>query len=341
MPNSHFDVKLISRSQGQSAVASAAYRAGQILRDERLAKSFDYTNKGDVRFTEIMLPAQAPTWATDRERLWNEVEASEKRVNSQLARSVTAALPRELDLPEQIAIVRRFVAENFTSQGMIADVAIHEITASDGLPNPHVHIMLTLRNVDRSGFTTKNRSWNDQSLVTAWRKSWETITNEALEAAGVEDRVSLESYKAQGIDREPEFHLGYEAAAMEAEGIQTEPGDRLREIRHRNDVRDVVGDVLSEAESWQQATRPAAFDTVEETALAPAARHEQTLLAWFGETTRSTIAAANEVVIRVNQWWERTVEATREIYDRVAASWVERSGPEYPPGMEPQRGPER
>jgi len=94
---------------------------------------------------EIILPENAPPEFTDRENLWNSVEASKTRKNSQLAREIIVALPRELDLEEQIEVMREYVRENFVNKGMIADFAIHD----KGDDNPHAHIMLTTRHVTR------------------------------------------------------------------------------------------------------------------------------------------------------------------------------------------------
>lgn len=253
MPNPYFDVSVISRSGGRSAVAtaaydsgsklssavaSAAYRSGEMLHDEHARKTFDYRRKENIVHVEIMTPDDVPRWAADRQRLWNEVEASEKRKDAQLARSVIAALPRELSHDENIALVRDYVREQFVARGMIADIAIHDKDASDGGRNPHVHIMLTLRSVSAEGFGKKNRDWNAQHLVGHWRSTWEAANNRCLEAAGCAERVSLQSYEAQGIDRVPQQHLGYEAAALEKHGVETRIGDRNRDVRQGNALRE-------------------------------------------------------------------------------------------------------
>ena len=101
----------------------------------------DYTRKGGIVHAEIMLPAHAPPEFADRSILWNSVEQIEKARDSQLAREIEAALPRELSGEEQLALVRAYVKDNFVDKGMCADFAIHD----KGTGNPHVHIMLTLR----------------------------------------------------------------------------------------------------------------------------------------------------------------------------------------------------
>lgn len=274
MPNEYFDARVISRGKsgkggqrggrssanaaayrsgtvvsvmaaasmmmGHSVVASAAYRSGETLYDQHAQKTFDYRAKEDVIHTEIMKPDHAPVWASDRSFLWSQVEITEKRKDAQLARDIIAALPRELNYEQQIALLREFVQAQFVDKGMIADIAIHDKWASDGGRQPHAHIMLTLREVTKEGFGKKNRAWNDRSLVTVWRNSWESMTNRHLEAAGRSERLSLESYAARGIDKVPGEHLGPEAWNMEKKGRETVKGDKNREIEHGNEVNELV-----------------------------------------------------------------------------------------------------
>lgn len=142
----HCSIKIISRAGGRSAVASAAYRAGEKLHNDETGLTHDFTNKGGVIMNEIMLPDNAPERFRDRETLWNEVQKVEKRSDAQFAREVEVALPKELSREEQIACVRAYVMENFVGKGMIADWALHD--KGDG--NPHAHILLTLRGVDEN-----------------------------------------------------------------------------------------------------------------------------------------------------------------------------------------------
>ncbi|MBR3242284.1 MAG: MobA/MobL family protein [Parasporobacterium sp.] len=143
----HCSIKIISRSSGRSAVACAAYRAGEKLYDKETGTLQDYTSKGGVILNEIKLPFGAPAYLKDRETLWNEVQMSEKQSNAQLAREVEVAFPKEFDRGTQMLCAWDFIEENFTSKGMIADWALHD--KGDG--NPHAHIMLTVREVDKDG----------------------------------------------------------------------------------------------------------------------------------------------------------------------------------------------
>lgn len=146
MADYHFHGKAISRGNGRSAIAAAAYRAGDRLESEYDGKTHDYTKKGGVIHSEIMLCENAPIEYQNREKLWNAVEKAAS-ANGRLARDFDVALPIELNKEEQIQLVRDFVKDNFVNNGMCADFAIHD--KSDG--NPHAHIMLTLRPIDKDG----------------------------------------------------------------------------------------------------------------------------------------------------------------------------------------------
>ena len=122
----HIPVSIIKRSAGRSAVAAAAYRSGTKLTNEWDGMIHDYTRKGGIVHAEIMLPAHAPPEFADRSILWNSVEQIEKARDSQLAREIEAALPRELSGEQQLALVRAYVKDNFVDKGMCADFAIHD-----------------------------------------------------------------------------------------------------------------------------------------------------------------------------------------------------------------------
>ena len=121
----HFHVTQIKRSAGQSAIGSAAYRAGEKLYSEYYGEYSDYTSKHGVIFTEIVLPDYAPAEFQDRATLWNSLEKAEHRVDAQLAYSFDIALQNELTMDENIALARQFVREQFVAKGMIVDMAVH------------------------------------------------------------------------------------------------------------------------------------------------------------------------------------------------------------------------
>ncbi|WP_019123871.1 MobQ family relaxase [Brevibacillus massiliensis] len=226
----HFSAQVISRSAGRSAVAAAAYRSGERLHDERYGMIHDYSRKV-VAEQEIIAPQHAPEWVYDRERLWNAVEAAEKRKDSQLCREINVALPKELTEKEQRFLVMNFAQKEFVDKGMIADIAIHRNDAD----NPHAHIMLTMREITPDGFGSKNRDWNKKEWLESWREQWERHANRALERAGREERIDHRSFERQGItDRLPTIHEGPKVRQMEKRGIATDRGEINREVREYN-----------------------------------------------------------------------------------------------------------
>ena len=113
----HHKVKIISRSAGPSLIASAAYRAGEKIRDAKAEKTFDYRRRQGVLHSEIIAPINAPDWVYDRSMLWNTVEATENRKDSQMAREILVALPIELDSDKRIKLVSGYIVEQFVKKG--------------------------------------------------------------------------------------------------------------------------------------------------------------------------------------------------------------------------------
>lgn len=225
-----FRIQVIGRSAGRSATAAAAYRSGEEIKDERTGQSHDYTGKTDIYDNEILKPENAPERYADRQTLWNEVEQREKRKDSQLCNEVMVALPAELTHEQKQQLTREYVQGEFTRQGMIADIGYHDFDSH----NPHAHIMLTMRSVDEEGFGKKKREWNRRDAVRDYRAHWADYANRALERAGHDARIDHRSLKEQGIEREPQIHLGAQVMEMEAKGIQTRVGDESRRISKVN-----------------------------------------------------------------------------------------------------------
>jgi hypothetical protein len=231
---------MISRSDGRSAVAAAAYRAGDRLTDTRLESVYDYTRKGGVVHSEIMAPETAPGWVHDRETLWNEVEAAEKRKDAQVAREVQLSLPAELSAEQRLALTREFVQENFVAKGMVADVAIHAPPRDGDDRNHHAHVMLTTREIGPDGFAGKNRAWNSKEQLQEWRENWANTQNKHLvlalgEEKAREVKVSHKSYAERGIDKAPGRHLGPEATAMNRRGEATNRQQQREKVAKTNE----------------------------------------------------------------------------------------------------------
>ena len=255
----HCSIKIISRGKGKSAVAAAAYRSGETITNEYDGITHDYTRKGGIVHTEILLSDHAPREYADRSVLWNAVEKVEKAKNSQLAREIEIALPAELTREENISLVRMFVKEQFVSTGMCADMCIHD----NGGGNPHAHIMLTMRPILEDGnwgdkqrkeyilnahggriYDAKKRQykcksepttdWNEQTKAEDWRKAWAAYANTALRIGGHAAAVDHRSYKRQGIEQIPTIHLGAAASQMERRGVRTARGNINHEIEISN-----------------------------------------------------------------------------------------------------------
>ncbi|MDR0325122.1 MAG: MobA/MobL family protein [Oscillospiraceae bacterium] len=255
----HHTIQIISRSKGRPAVAAAAYRAGEKIKNERDGVTHDYTRKGGIVHTEILLPEYAPREYADRAVLWNAVEHIEKAKNSQLAREIEIALPVELTKEQNIALACDYVQRNFVAHGMCADLCLHD--KGDG--NPHAHVMLTMRPInedmtwgdkqrkvyilDDNGnkiYDPKKKTykcskiqttdWDERTKAEEWRESWAVAVNAALEKSGHSQRVDHRSYERQGVEQVPTIHIGVAAMQMERKGIRTERGDINREIEITN-----------------------------------------------------------------------------------------------------------
>ncbi len=232
----HFSAKVIGRGTGRSAVAAAAYRSASRLEDERLGRAHDFTNKAGVVHSEVMVPEGAPDRLRDRETLWNEVEATEKRKDAQLAREVEFAIPRELTKDQGIALAREFVQREFVDRGMVADLNVHWDIGADGEAKPHAHVMLAMREVRPDGFGAKIRDWNATALLQQWRERWADHANESLRALGISARIDHRSYETRGIELEPQHKIGAAGARRLERGEDAERADDHVRIARANGV---------------------------------------------------------------------------------------------------------
>ncbi len=259
----HFSAKVMGRGTGRSAVASAAYRSASRLHDERLGRHHDFTNKAGVVHSEVMLPEGAPERLRDREALWNEVEATEKRKDAQFAREVEFAIPREMTREQGIALAREFVSREFVERGMVADLNVHWDIGVDGEAKPHAHVMLTMRDVGPDGFGPKVREWNATALLQQWRENWAAHVNERLAQLGIRTRIDHRSYDAQGIELEPQHKIGAAGARREAKGEDAE-----RAADHRTIARDNGAAIIADPHiGLETLTRQQATFTVRDLAM--------------------------------------------------------------------------
>lgn len=251
----HFSAKVISRSCGSSALASAAYRSASRLRDQRLDRTHDFSNKSGVVHSEVMLPENAPEHLSDRETLWNEVEAVEKRKDAQLSREIEFAIPRELTREQGIELARDFVQSEFVDRGMCADLNVHWDMGADGLAKPHAHVMLTMRDVNEEGFGQKVRDWNKTALIEHWRERWAGHVNERLAELDIDARIDHRSLEAQGIDLEPQTKIGAPAQRMGRDGLDADRLVEHHEIARDNGARIIANPRIAlDAITHQQST---------------------------------------------------------------------------------------
>lgn len=234
----HLSVKPISRTDGRSATAAAAYRAGVRITDERTGEIHDYTRKGGIEFAAIVAPFGVKG-AYDREALWNAAELAEKRKDSRVAREFEIALPEELPAAERRRIAVEFARELVERYGIAADVAIHAPSRDGDDRNHHAHILCTTRQV-KSGengelvlgekvsleLSEKKRAalglCSGAEEVIELRALWAQVANRSLEHY-TDQRVDHRSLKDQGIaDRLPQVHLGPAVTQMHRRGVKSD-----------------------------------------------------------------------------------------------------------------------
>ena len=252
--------KSISRAKGQSAIAAAAYRAGDKLLDEDKdhGKLHDYEKRSGVLSADIILPTALDGGEIDRAELWNMAERNETRKNSRVAREWLVALPHELSEQDRKDLAHDFARTLADRYQVIADCAIHvptdkEIERGASPLNFHAHILLTTRTatIDDDGKVILTKDKADSEIsdddrrkkglprmsveVKAVRELWEHTANKVLEAKG-HNLIDSRSYKSQGIDLVPQIKMGKDATHMERKGIPTAKGEFNREITQSNEL---------------------------------------------------------------------------------------------------------
>lgn len=262
----HCSIKNIGRSSGRSAVASSAYRSGEKLEDKETGLIHDFTRKGSVEFTEVILCKNAPEEYRNREILWNEVQRVEKSSDARLAREWEVAIPNELNKEQTKELVHSF-GQSLADEGMCIDLAIHWKSG-----NHHAHIMGTTRKINENGqwgkkerkdyavdeqgnripvidpvtgqqkldrrnrkqwkrITVEANDWNKSEKVEEWRERWEKECNKYLE-----HQIDHRSYERQGKELVPTIHEGYVARKMESK--QEGSSDRVQLNKNIRDIND-------------------------------------------------------------------------------------------------------
>ena len=238
----HLSAKPISRAQGRSATGAAAYRAGVEITDERTGLVHDYTRKGGVMHSELILPGGG---TADRAEFWNGIEAHHKRGDAVLVREVEISLPTELTAEQRQALAVGYARELADRYGVAADVALHAprtVTDRELEKNPdqyhetdpetgrrhngnwHAHIMLSACHVQPDGTLGKKAVELDpihcqrakiENMADRERARWGELANAALERHGHEARIDHRSHAERGIEAEPSQHLGPQAHGYE------------------------------------------------------------------------------------------------------------------------------
>ncbi|HDC2206510.1 TPA: MobA/MobL family protein [Salmonella enterica] len=193
----HLSFKILTRTtktgKSKSSLYLAAYNSREKLKDELTGLTFDYTKKNDLYKSGIILPEDAPAKFHDRATLWGEVEKSEKRRDSQIARTAIIALCKELNGEQNEELLKKYLKQNFIKRGMCADYAIHDINGK-----PHAHVMLTMRKCENGGFSKKKaREWNDPKLAEVWRRQWAVLVNKTLRENGHKNTITHLSFLRQ------------------------------------------------------------------------------------------------------------------------------------------------
>ena len=229
----HFSAKTVSRSAGRSSTAAAAYRAAERIVDERTGEVHDYTRKGGVVDSLVVLP-QGGTM--NRAELWNRVESHHKRGDATVAREFVVALPAELDAAQRQELARTYARELADKYGVGVDLNVHAPGHEGDHRNHHAHILLTACYCGPTGTLGKKAVELDPihcqrhglaNVVEVERERWEHLANQALEKAGQEARIDHRSLEAQGIyDRAPTVHLGPDATAIKRRGSVSEIEER-------------------------------------------------------------------------------------------------------------------
>ena len=254
----HLTMKVLTRSDGKSAVAAAAYRAGEKIKDERSGQLHDYTRKRNVITSTLILPGGV-TCKVTRAELWNRAEAAEKRKNSCVAREIEVALPAKLPQEAQIRLATQYAQDIADRYGLAADVAVHTAAHGGDERNVHAHIPLTTRRIAPTGqLTDKARELDDYKTRTAEldyiRTHWANMCNLELEQNGIAERVDHRTLSAQGIDRAPQIHVGVHATQMERRGIATERGELNRQRQRINNGIERIEQAITTAE--QKSKQP-------------------------------------------------------------------------------------
>ena len=279
----HLQITPVSRGRGGSATASAAYQAGERIRDERTGITFNYSRRSDVEHRQIVVPVGVAgadaAWLVDRKALWNAVELAETRGNARVAREYIVALPHELTSTQRLELAQDFALRLANRYGVVTDLAVHRATRDGDARNVHAHLLTSTRELGSDGFGAKSSIERARDGFRAFRQqyvdvraSWADLANDYLARYGHEARIDHRSLAAQGIDRRPATHLGPAVIGMSRRGILTDVQQRIAlEARHEQELRRGAG--MASGASWAMASPRAQLTPALPQAGAEADRH--------------------------------------------------------------------
>lgn len=223
----HLSAKILGRSGGKSAVASCAYQMRMNAKSEITGERFAYKRKN--KESEVLSSAmfltkemQSNNFTKDPIDFWNEVEKKEDRKNSRFARDFIIALPSEFTLEQNKDVLTKWFYNNFASRGIAGTLAIHAPSKEGDERNLHAHIMTATRFLDKNGWGKKDREANDKEFLLKIREDWANIVNDKFKEIGLDEKIDHRTLEAQGIDREPQKHLGVVKTAMIRKGKKLE-----------------------------------------------------------------------------------------------------------------------
>jgi len=326
-------VSVLSRSQNRSAVAAAAYRAGERLTDQRdcrtgKAKTHDYRNRGGVVSSGMFFPEAAPLALRDRAALWNAAESAEIKSNSRVAREIVIALPHELDDKQRKSLTEAFARSIVKRYGVAVDYAIHRPDRKGGQRNHHAHILITTRSITAAGLGAKTRVLDGKHTggkeIEAIREEWERLCNEALAAANIEQRVDRRSLTARGIHRLPEPKQGKQATAR----------SRRRQPSKATAERMAVKAYNAAVERLKPAARAKQVKR-DKAALRRIRRHNMAVVQWLTIRTARMIRETRREIpqsVLCHAWHTTTNPADLPNH---GAAWKGGAFPQPPPEWEP------
>ena len=279
----HCSISNVSRAKGSTSCATLAYISGEEIHDSRTGIKYSYSRRERVLEVGTILPTSAPSGYADAETLWNAVENYETADNARTAKKIQVALPRELELSEQKTVVEEYIRQNLAQEGYCATYAIHD---GGTRGNPHAHILVSNRTIDRKGswgvkrkmayaldergnripllnedgtqrtdgngrrqwkrVTVEQNKLDSKDFLLRLRKAWADVVNRYLSPY---EQIDHRSNVARGIVDTPTIHEGYSARAIEERGGIAERCEINRAIRRENANRRQAQEEISERQA--------------------------------------------------------------------------------------------